>query len=135
MRASWIKSIFGAASVEVRPPGGPGGEGAHGYLRTGLPAVASTPGRAMKTQNLAVMFTGIADFTACTSAQTREENARMMRRHDALLVPVIRGSGGRGVKSVGGRQAAFRGGRALRRRLQWQRVGRDSGLGWRRGGR
>lgn len=55
----------------------------------------------MKTQNPAVMFTDIAGFTARTSRQTREENARMLRRHDALLLPVIRALGGRRVKSVG----------------------------------
>ena len=55
----------------------------------------------MKTENLAVMFTDIEGFTARTSQQTHEENALMLRRHDALLVPVVRAFGGRHVKSLG----------------------------------
>src|SRR6478609_1536957 len=55
----------------------------------------------MKTQNLAVMFTDIKGFTAKTSRQTREENALMLRRHDALLGPVIRAFEGRKVKTIG----------------------------------
>jgi class 3 adenylate cyclase len=55
----------------------------------------------MKTQNLAVMITDIKGFTAKTSRQTREENALMLRRHDALLVPVLRAFGGRRIKTMG----------------------------------
>lgn len=57
--------------------------------------------RAMRTENLAVMFTDIEGFTARTSRQTHEENALMLRRHDALLMPVVRAFGGRHVKSIG----------------------------------
>ncbi len=55
----------------------------------------------MRTRNLAVMFTDIAAFTEKTSRQTREENARMLRRHDALVLPVVRAFRGRRVKSIG----------------------------------
>jgi adenylate cyclase len=55
----------------------------------------------MKTENLAVMFTDIEGFTARTSRQTHGENALMLRRHDALLMPVVRAFGGRHVKSIG----------------------------------
>jgi serine/threonine-protein kinase len=40
-------------------------------------------------------------FTARTSRQTREENARMLALHDALLLPVVRGYRGRKVKGLG----------------------------------
>jgi len=40
-------------------------------------------------------------FTAATSRQTREETARMLALHDALLTPVIRAFRGRRVKSIG----------------------------------
>lgn len=55
----------------------------------------------MRTENLAVMFTDIEGFTARTSQQTHEENALMLRRHDGLLMPVVRAFGGRHVKSIG----------------------------------
>jgi class 3 adenylate cyclase len=55
----------------------------------------------MRTDNLAVMFTDIQGFTARTSRQTREENALLLRRHDALLLPVVRAFGGRRVKTIG----------------------------------
>ena len=55
----------------------------------------------MRTENLAVMFTDIEGFTARTSRQTHEENALLLRRHDALLTPVVRAFGGRHVKSIG----------------------------------
>jgi class 3 adenylate cyclase len=54
-----------------------------------------------RTQNLAILLSDIKGFTARTSRQTREENFRMLAFHDALLLPVIRGFGGRKVKSIG----------------------------------
>ena len=54
-----------------------------------------------RTQNLAILHSDMKGFTARTSRQTREENARMLAFHDALLLPVIRGFGGRKVKSIG----------------------------------
>ena len=55
----------------------------------------------MRTQNLAVMFTDIQGFTEKTHRQTREENERLLSAHDALLLPVVKGFGGRKVKSIG----------------------------------
>jgi class 3 adenylate cyclase len=54
-----------------------------------------------RTQNLAILLSDMKGFTARTSQQTREENARMLAFHDALMLPVIRGFGGRKVKSIG----------------------------------
>jgi len=55
----------------------------------------------LKTATYTVMFTDIVDFTERTSRQTRAQNARLLRLHDALLLPVIRGYLGRRVKSLG----------------------------------
>jgi adenylate cyclase len=55
----------------------------------------------MRTESRVVMLTDMKGFTAATSRQTREENARMLRLHDALLSPVIAAFGGRRVKSLG----------------------------------
>ena len=55
----------------------------------------------MKTATYTVMFTDIVNFTERTSLQTRAQNARLLRLHDALLLPVIRGYLGRRVKSIG----------------------------------
>lgn len=55
----------------------------------------------MKTASYAVMFTDIKGFTERTSRQTRAQNERLLRLHDALLVPVIAGYGGRRVKTIG----------------------------------
>jgi len=56
---------------------------------------------AQRTQNLAILLSDMKGFTARTSQQTREENARMLALHDALLVPVVKGFGGHKVKSIG----------------------------------
>jgi adenylate cyclase len=55
----------------------------------------------MRTESRVVMLTDMKGFTAATSRQTREENARMLRLHDALLSPVIAAFGGQRVKSIG----------------------------------
>ncbi len=55
----------------------------------------------MRTETRVVMFTDIKGFTAATSRQTRDENARMLALHDALVHPVIRAFGGRRVKTIG----------------------------------
>lgn len=55
----------------------------------------------MKTSIFAVMFTDLQGFTERTSRQTRKQNERLIRIHDALLSPVIRGYGGRRVKALG----------------------------------
>jgi len=55
----------------------------------------------MRTESQVVMLTDMKGFTAATSRQTRQENARMLALHDALLMPVIEAFGGRRVKSIG----------------------------------
>ncbi|MGC4116026.1 MAG: adenylate/guanylate cyclase domain-containing protein [Myxococcales bacterium] len=55
----------------------------------------------MKTANLAIVFTDIKGFTARTSQQGFEENRRMLRLHDALLMPVFKAFGGRKIKTIG----------------------------------
>lgn len=55
----------------------------------------------MKTTNLAIVFTDIQGFTERTGRQTHEENRRMLRVHDNLLMPVFRAFGGRMVKTIG----------------------------------
>ena len=52
-------------------------------------------------RNLVLLLSDMKGFTARTSEQTREENARMLALHDALMLPVVRGFGGRRVKSIG----------------------------------
>jgi adenylate cyclase len=55
----------------------------------------------MRTENLAIVFIDIAGFTPRTSAQTREENLRMLRRFDELVRPLVRAYNGRVVKTMG----------------------------------
>ncbi len=55
----------------------------------------------MRTESLVVMLTDIKGFTAATTRQTREENARMLAAHEALLAPVLAAFGGRKVKTIG----------------------------------
>lgn len=55
----------------------------------------------MKTSICAVMFTDLQGYTEKTSRQTRKQNERLLRIHDGLLTPVIRGYGGRRVKKLG----------------------------------
>jgi class 3 adenylate cyclase len=55
----------------------------------------------MRTANLAIVFTDIKGFTARTSHQTYEQNQRMLRVHDALLMPVFRSFSGRPIKTIG----------------------------------
>jgi adenylate cyclase len=55
----------------------------------------------MRTENVAVMLTDMKGFTAATSRQSREENARMLALQDELVLPVVRAFGGRRVKTIG----------------------------------
>ena len=52
-------------------------------------------------KNLVLLLSDMKGFTARTSQQTREENARMLALHDALLLPVLRGYRGRKLKGLG----------------------------------
>ena len=54
-----------------------------------------------RERNLVLLLSDMKGFTARTSLQTREENARMLALHDALLLPVVRGFRGRKVKGLG----------------------------------
>lgn len=55
----------------------------------------------MRTENLAIVFIDIAGFTPRTSAQTREENLRMLQRFDSVVRPLVRAYSGRVVKTIG----------------------------------
>jgi len=52
-------------------------------------------------KNLVLLLSDMKGFTERTSRQTREENARMLALHDALLLPVVRGYHGHKVKGLG----------------------------------
>ncbi len=54
-----------------------------------------------REKNLVLLLSDMKGFTARTSRQTREENARMLALHDALLLPVVRGYRGSKVKGLG----------------------------------
>jgi serine/threonine-protein kinase len=51
--------------------------------------------------NLVLLLSDMKGFTTRTANQSREENARMLALHDALLLPVLKGYGGRKVKEIG----------------------------------
>ena len=55
----------------------------------------------MKTENLAVAFVDIVGFTPRTSAQSREENERMLARFGDVVRPVVGAFDGRIAKSIG----------------------------------
>ncbi len=55
----------------------------------------------MRTETLAIVFTDIKGYTAATSAQTHQENARMLRRTERLVEPVVRAYSGQVIKSIG----------------------------------
>jgi class 3 adenylate cyclase len=54
-----------------------------------------------RSQNLAILLTDIAGFTAATSRQSREENAAWLQVHAALLKPAFAAFGGTVVKEIG----------------------------------
>ncbi|MFN7130714.1 MAG: protein kinase domain-containing protein [Myxococcales bacterium] len=54
-----------------------------------------------RTQNVAVMFTAIEGFEERTSRQSPAQQAELLAHYDALLAPVLKGFGGRKIKSVG----------------------------------
>lgn len=56
---------------------------------------------ALKTANLAIVFTDIQGFTERTSRQTLEQNERLLQAHSSLLTPLFKAFGGRIVKSIG----------------------------------
>src|SRR6266851_1592470 len=56
----------------------------------------------MRTSNLAIVFTDIVGYADRLSRQTYEQSQRMLRLHEALVLPVFRAYRGRRVKSIGG---------------------------------
>jgi len=55
----------------------------------------------MRTETLAIVFTDIKGYTAATSAQSHKENARMLRRVEKVITPVVKAFNGRVIKSIG----------------------------------
>ena len=55
----------------------------------------------MKTANLAIVFTDIKGFTQRTSAQTLQQNERLLSVHTGLLSPLFKAFGGRIIKTIG----------------------------------
>jgi adenylate cyclase len=55
----------------------------------------------VRTENLAILLTDITGYTARTSAQTREESRAYLQRHEAVVLPVLKGFGGQRRKNVG----------------------------------
>jgi class 3 adenylate cyclase len=55
----------------------------------------------MRTESLTIVFTDVKGYTAATSSQTHRENARMLRRIERSVAPVVSAYGGRVVKSIG----------------------------------
>jgi class 3 adenylate cyclase len=56
----------------------------------------------VRTANLAIVFTEIVGYADRLSRQTYEQSQRMLRLHEALVVPVFRAYQGRRVKTIGG---------------------------------
>ncbi len=54
-----------------------------------------------RTENLTVLLTDIKGFTERTASQSREESARWLARHEALLGPVVKLFGGIRRKDIG----------------------------------
>ncbi|MCZ7647536.1 MAG: adenylate/guanylate cyclase domain-containing protein [Planctomycetota bacterium] len=55
----------------------------------------------MPTKNLSIMFTDIKGFTERTSKETRQGLVNLLKKHDNLLLPVIRYFEGTVVKTIG----------------------------------
>ena len=55
----------------------------------------------MRTETLAIVFTDIKGYTAATSSQTHLENARMLKRTERLIEPVLKAYNGQVIKSLG----------------------------------
>lgn len=55
----------------------------------------------MRTETLSIVFTDIKGYTATTSGQTHQENARLLKRVERIVAPVIRAYNGRVIKTIG----------------------------------
>ena len=56
----------------------------------------------MRSRNLTVVFAGLCGYAERLGAQTWEESQRMLRMHEAVLVPAFKRFRGRRVKQIGG---------------------------------
>ncbi|MFZ2960067.1 MAG: adenylate/guanylate cyclase domain-containing protein [Candidatus Ozemobacteraceae bacterium] len=54
-----------------------------------------------KSQNLSIMMTDLQGYTNASSASSREEVVALIRRHNQLMMPVIKFYGGTIIKSIG----------------------------------
>jgi serine/threonine-protein kinase len=61
----------------------------------------SSPRRMLKTENLVILLTDIAGFTEATSLHSREQNQRILERHNSILLPIVKRFRGRHIKSIG----------------------------------
>ncbi len=92
-------------TMAVPPPSSPAASGAP--AATAPPPSVVTSGELLaaaprlKTSTLTVMMTDIAGYSERTGRVSREESARWLALHDALLQPVFRAFGGRVVKTLG----------------------------------
>ncbi|MCC7074970.1 MAG: protein kinase [Deltaproteobacteria bacterium] len=91
-------------TMAVPPPSSPGAApappvAAPPALITSGELAANAP--RVKTSTLTVMMTDIAGYSERTGRVSREESARWLALHDALLQPVFRAFGGRVVKTLG----------------------------------
>lgn len=55
----------------------------------------------IKTENLVILFTDIVGFTEATSLHSREQNQRILERHNSILLPIVKRFRGRHIKSIG----------------------------------
>jgi serine/threonine protein kinase, bacterial len=69
-------------------------------VRSESPVLAIDGGK-VRSASLTLMMTDIAGYSQRTSQQSREESARWLAVHDALLMPVFTTFGGRVVKTLG----------------------------------
>lgn len=66
-----------------------------------ISSLSQRPQPLMRTENLAIVFVDIAGFTPRTSAQTREENLRLLKRFDGMVRPLVRAYRGQVIKTIG----------------------------------
>lgn len=97
---------FGAVAAEPTSstflsPAARGGTRPRSVSESAFRAITGSSSVAARAENLVVMLTDLKGFTARTSQQTREENARMLEQHDSLLIPVARAFGGRLIQKRG----------------------------------
>ncbi|MCK5688692.1 adenylate/guanylate cyclase domain-containing protein, partial [Myxococcota bacterium] len=55
----------------------------------------------MRTETLAIVFTDIKGYTATTAKQSHEENAKLLKKAETVITPVVSSFDGRIIKSIG----------------------------------